>query len=234
MTFNCAIIDNDPAANDLLVSYVRQTPSLNLLGTFSSPLDAMKIIHEETIDVLFLEVNMKEMSGIEFAKILPSKVKVIFVTSDSKYAIDAFQVNAAGYLLKPLEYDGFAKTIEKLQNITNDSDQTENPDDFIFIKSDYKLIKLFYKDILYINGQKDYVKFYLANGTSFTSLMNMKNIDNYLPKPLFMRVHRSYIINTTKIDMIDKFRFVINNDYVPISETYKEDILSFINKHVIA
>lgn len=234
MTLNCVIIDNEQTAKELLAGYVSKTPFLKLVGSYTSPLEAIKVLHNENIDLIFLETELQEMSGIEFTRILSPSTKIVFTTSTAKYAIDAFKVNAVDYLLKPLTFDAFMETVRKCYKMQVKEEEKERINEFLFIKNDYKLTKVFFDDILYINGQKDYVKFYMTDGSTITSLLNMKNIEDKLPKSLFLRVHRSYIINTKKIGMIDKFRFVIGNEFIPISETYKQDVTDFINSHTIS
>ena len=154
---------------------------------------------------------MPELSGLEFAKILPKETKIIFTTAFSQYAIDGYKANAIDYLMKPISYDDFLAGANRALDWFQSTRQTENAsnDRFIFVKSEYKLVKIMFDDILYIEGLKDYVKIYLANDHKpIMSLMNMKKIEESLPKPEFMRIHRSYIVHMKKIDGIDRFRML--------------------------
>lgn len=235
MTLNCVIIDDEPLAADMLTEYAKKTPMLNLIGTYNSAIEAMKTLRENPVDLVFLDVQMPELSGIEFARILPKKTKVIFTTAFKEYAADGYKVNAADYLLKPISYETFLESVTRLYNNLLDATKTQlNEQGFIFIKSEYKLVKIALKDILYINGLKDYVKIFLTDGRNVTSLMNMKKLEEALPYPEFMRVHRSYIVHMPKVEMIDRFRFVFGKEFIPISESYKNAVQQFIDDHTIS
>lgn len=236
MTINCAIIDDEPLAAGLLRSYAEKTPFLNLIGTFGSALEAMKELRENPAQLLFLDIQMPELSGIEFAKILPPETKVIFTTAFQQYAIEGYKVSALDYLLKPISYEEFLKAANRaLEWFTvSTKQQTYAEDRFMFVKSDYKLIRVALDDILYIEGLKDYVRIYLADGTKIMSLMNMKKLEDYLPRPEFMRTHRSYIVHMTKSQSIDRFRIVFGEQYIPISDSYKDDIQQYFDEHTLS
>ena len=236
MTINCAIIDDEPLAAGLLRSYIEKTPFLNLIGTFGSALEAMKELRENPAQLLFLDIQMPELSGIEFAKILPPETKVIFTTAFQQYAIEGYKVSALDYLLKPISYEEFLKAANRaLEWFTvSTKQQTYAEDRFMFVKSDYKLIRVALDDILYIEGLKDYVRIYLADGTKIMSLMNMKKLEDYLPRPEFMRTHRSYIVHMTKSQSIDRFRIVFGEQYIPISDSYKDDIQQYFDEHTLS
>ena len=236
MTINCAIIDDEPLAAGLLRSYAEKTPFLNLIGTFGSALEAMKELRENPAQLLFLDIQMPELSGIEFAKILPPETKVIFTTAFQQYAIEGYKVSALDYLLKPISYEEFLKAANRaLEWFTvSTKQQTYAEDRFMFVKSDYKLIRVALDDILYIEGLKDYVRIYLADGTKIMSLMNMKKLEDYLPRPEFMRTHRSYIVHMTKTQSIDRFRIVFGEQYIPISDSYKDDIQQYFDEHTLS
>lgn len=236
MTINCAIIDDEPLAAGLLRSYVEKTPFLNLIGTFGSALEAMKELRENPAQLLFLDIQMPELSGIEFAKVLPPETKVIFTTAFQQYAIEGYKVSALDYLLKPISYEDFLKAANRALDwfIVSTKQQTYAEDRFMFVKSDYKLIRVALDDILYIEGLKDYVRIYLADGTKIMSLMNMKKLEDYLPRPEFMRTHRSYIVHMTKSQSIDRFRIVFGEQYIPISDSYKDDIQLYFDEHTLS
>ncbi len=235
MTINCAIIDDEPLAAELLRSYTEKTPFLHLIGTYGSALEAMKELRENPAQLLFLDIQMPELSGIEFAKILPAETKIIFTTAFQQYAIEGYKVSAIDYLLKPISYDDFLKAANKALTCftTTQKQQTYAEDRFMFIKSDYKLIRVALDDILYIEGLKDYVRIYLADGQKLMSLMNMKKLEDYLPRPEFMRTHRSYIVHMTKAESIDRFRIVFGEDYIPISDSYKDEVQQYFDKHTL-
>ena len=236
MILKCAIIDDEPLAADLLTSYVKKTPELSLVGTFSSAVNAMKTLRSQPVDLLFLDIQMPELSGLEFAKLLPRETKIVFTTAFDRYALEGYKVNAAGYLLKPVSYEDFMKTVNKVMNLAQKEslNQMFSQQQFIFVKSEYKLHKIMFDDILYIEGVKDYVKIYIENDRkAIMSLMNMKKLEDFLPQPRFMRIHRSFIINTSKISMVDRGRIVIGNEFIPVSESYKDHVQSFLDAHTL-
>ena len=216
MTISCAIIDDEPLAAGLLESYAKKTPYLSLSGTYNSALQAMKDLREMPVQLIFLDIQMPELSGIEFAKILPKETKIIFTTAFPQYAIEGYKVNALDYLLKPISYDDFLKSTDKaLEWFAVASKQdVYRRDRFMFVKSDYKLQRISLDDILYIEGLKDYVRFYLKNGEKVMSLMSMKKLEEYLPKPEFLRTHRSFIVHMPETPLIDRFRIVFGDVYV--------------------
>lgn len=236
MILSCAIIDDEPLAADLLESYARKTPELHLVGAFESALTAMKVLRENPVDLLFLDIQMPELSGLEFAKILPKDTKIIFTTAFDRYAIEGYKVNAIDYLLKPISYETFVKSVNKAVElvIKENRQRVMAQDRFLYVKSEYKLMQIKLDDILYVEGLKDYIKIYLADDRKpIMSLMNMKKIDDYLPRPQFMRVHRSYIVNMQRVTMIDRGRMVIAENFLPVSESYKEIVQEFLDNHTL-
>ena len=223
MILNCAIIDDEPLAAGLIKSYVEKTTFLSLKGVFNSAITAMKELRQNSVDIIFLDIQMPELSGLEFAKILPKETKIIFTTAFNQYALEGYDVNALGYLIKPISYEAFIKVSNKALEWFEmvNRQETANESRFMFVKSDYKLQRINLDDILYIEGLKDYVQIYLENGNKIISLMNMKNLEDYLPSPEFMRTHRSYIVHMTKIDTVDRFRLVAGGKHIPVSESYK-------------
>ncbi|WP_314695957.1 LytTR family DNA-binding domain-containing protein [uncultured Prevotella sp.] len=236
MILNCIIIDDEPLAADLLASYAKKTLFLNLIGVFNSAVEGVKAIRENRVDLIFLDIQMPELSGLEFAKILPKDTKIIFTTAFSQYAVEGYKANALDYLMKPISYEAFfagaSRALEWFQNMRHIEVVTN--DRFIFIKSEYKLVKVMFDEILYIEGVKDYVKIYLADEHKpIMSLMNMKKIEESLPKPEFMRIHRSYIVHMKMIDGIDRFRVVIKDAVLPISDSYKSKLQDYLDGHTI-
>ncbi len=235
MTINCAIIDDEPLASGLLKSYAEKTPFLNLIGTYGSALEAMKQLREQPAQLLFLDIQMPELSGIEFAKILPAETKIIFTTAFQQYAIEGYKVSALDYLLKPISYEDFLRAANKALDFftTSQKQQTYAEDRFMFVKSDYKLVRVALDDILYIEGLKDYVRIYLADGQKIMSLMSMKKLEDYLPHPEFLRTHRSYIVHMSKAQSIDRFRIVFGQEYIPISDSYKDAVQQYFDQHTL-
>lgn len=235
MTINCAIIDDEPLAAGLLKSYTEKTSFLHLIGTYGSAIEAMKELRENPAQLIFLDIQMPELSGIEFAKILPSETKIIFTTAFQQYAIESYQVNALDYLLKPISYDDFLRAANKALSwfsVTQKQDIYAR-DRFMFVKSDYKLIRVSLDHILYIEGLKDYVRIYLQDGTKIMSLMNMKKLEDYLPHPEFLRTHRSFIVHMTHAQSIDRFRIVFGKEFIPVSDSYKEEVQAYLDAHTL-
>jgi DNA-binding LytR/AlgR family response regulator len=236
MTINCAIIDDEPLAAEMLASYAAKTPFLNLVGVYNSAVEAIRTLRSEPVDLLFLDIQMPELSGLEFATILPPETLIIFTTAFDRYAIDSYKVNTVDYLLKPIAYENFLKAADKaLRRIVDSRKQaTYAADRFIYVKSDYKLVRIDLDDIMYIEGVKDYVRIVLANSSQpVMCLMNMRTLEEYLPTPEFLRVHRSYIVHMSKVQSIDRFRFVFGDTYIPISESYKDVVNDYLNMHTL-
>ena len=236
MILSCAIIDDEPLAANLLATYAQKTPSLHLVGTYNSAITAIRDLHEHPVDLLFLDIQMPELSGLEFAKVLPKETRIVFTTAFDRYAIEGYKVNALDYLMKPISYDDFLAITNKA--IAYFSEKRKKrliiDDEYIFVKSDYKLLQIRIRDILYVEGFKDYVKFYLVNEpTPIVSLINMKKIDEFLPHPQFLRIHRSYIVQMSKVKLVDRGRVVFGNEYIPISESYKDEVQKYIDEHTL-
>lgn len=236
MILTCAIIDDEPLAAELLESYAKKTPELHLVGVYGSAVEAMKELRNNPVDLLFLDIQMPELSGMEFAGILPKKTKVIFTTAFDRYAIDGYKVNAVDYLLKPISYDSFVLSVNRVLERCRDVDRQDvmSADGFVYVKSEYKLVKINFDDILYIEGVKDYIKIYFRDRRKpVMSLMNMKKLEDYLPKSQFMRVHRSFIVNMSVADMIDRGRIVAGDTFIPVFESYKEQVQEYIDRHTL-
>lgn len=236
MILNCAIIDDEPLALELLTNYVNKTPFLNLTGGYNSAIAAIKDLKSHPVDVIFLDIQMPELSGLEFATILPKETKIIFTTAFSQYAVEGYKVDALYYLLKPISYEDFLKAANKAIDWFTMVRKTETyrREGFIFVKSDYKLVRVVLDDILFVEGLKDYVRIYLKNGNKLLSLMNMKKLEDFLPKPEFLRVHRSYIVQMNKIDQVDKGRMIFGDASVPISDSYKDTVQAYFDKRTLA
>lgn len=236
MTITCAIIDDEPLAAELLESYAKRTPYLTLNGTYNSAITAMRDLRENPVQLLFLDIQMPELSGIEFAKIISSETKIIFTTAFNQYAIEGYKVNAIDYLLKPISYQDFLKSTDKVLDLFVKHDRVVNyhNDRFMFVKSDYKLIRIELDEILFIEGLKDYVRFYLKNGEKIMSLMSMKKLEESLPQPEFLRVHRSWIVRMSVVRIIDRLRIVWGDMYIPISDNYKDQVQQYIDCHTLS
>lgn len=244
ITLKCCVVDDEPLARGLICSFVEKTPFLQLVQSFASASEAIKCIIEQDVDLLFLDIQMPELNGIEFAKIIPPHCRIIFVTAFEKYAIDGFRNNAIDYLLKPVSYSEFltaanrayqwAELKARAEAATTPTATADN-DQYIIVKSEYKLIQIDVSKILYIEGLKDYVKIYTEDSpTCILSLMNMKTIEQRLPADRFIRVHRSFIVQMSKINVIERNRIVFGKKYIPISDTYKKAFADYLARHTIA
>jgi DNA-binding LytR/AlgR family response regulator len=235
MTISCAIIDDEPLAAGLLENYAKKTPFLELIGTYNSAIMAMKDLRDNPAQLLLLDIQMPELSGIEFAKILPKETRIIFTTAFPQYAVEGYKVDALDYLLKPVSYEDFLKSTGKALDwfsVVQRQDAYRR-DRFMFVKTDYKLQRVNLDDILYIEGLKDYVRFYLKDGQRIMSLMSMKKLEEYLPKPEFLRTHRSYIVHMSETPLVDRFRIVFGEEYIPISENYKDEVQNYFDMHTL-
>lgn len=235
MTITCSIIDDEPLAASLLESYVKKTPYLTLKGTYNSAITAMRDLREDPVQLLFLDIQMPELSGVEFAKILPKETRVIFTTAFNQYAIEGYKVNALDYLLKPISYQDFLLSTDKAMEWFSSQNKQNlyNEDRFMFVKSDYKLIRVCLDDVMYVEGLKDYVRIYLRSGEKIMSLMSMKKLEEYLPQPEFLRVHRSWIVHMPEVTTIDRFRIVFGDLFIPISDNYKEQVQMYLDNHTL-
>lgn len=238
MILKCAIVDDEPLALELLKSYVKKTPVLELNGAYSSAIEAMKMLPDNPVDLLFLDIQMPELNGLEFSHMVPEDTRIVFTTAFGQYALDGYKVNALDYLLKPISYTDFLQSVNKAvqwfdRKRGTDNKPTDKPD-FIYVKSDYKLIQISLKDILYIEGLKDYVKIHLeGESRPILSLTSLKALEEKLPTDRFIRVHRSYIVQKQKIKVIDKARIVFGKEYIPVSESYKQELQNYINDHSV-
>ena len=238
MILKCAIVDDEPLALELLKSYVKKTPVLELNGAYSSAIEAMKMLPDNPVDLLFLDIQMPELNGLEFSHMVPEDTRIVFTTAFGQYALDGYKVNALDYLLKPISYTDFLQSVNKAvqwfdRKRSTDNEPTDKPD-FIYVKSDYKLIQISLKDILYIEGLKDYVKIHLeGESRPILSLTSLKALEEKLPTDRFIRVHRSYIVQKQKIRVIDKARIVFGKEYIPVSESYKQELQNYINDHSV-
>jgi two-component system, LytTR family, response regulator len=239
MTLSCFIIDDEPLALGLLESYVSKTPFLKLTGKFSSAISASYAVSNTPPDVIFLDIQMAELNGMEFARLVPDKSKIIFTTAFQQYAIEGYKVNALDYLLKPFSYSDFLLAANKAlqwQQISEKalSGKTHNPPDCIYVKSDYRLVQIQLNKILYIEGLKDYLKIYIEDQTQpIVSHITMKAMEEMLPVHQFMRVHRSFIVHKEKIKIVENNRIIFGKVFIPVSDSYKESFQSFLEKRMM-
>lgn len=217
----CIVVDDEPLACKLVSSYVERTDGLTLVNAYTRASDAMDAIIEQHPDIVFLDIQMPELSGIDMAKHILSKTRIVFTTAYRDFAVEGFRVNALDYLLKPISYAEFLESVERARALSKDSDN-----DFITVKSEYRLVRIPVNDILYIEGLKDYIKIYVDGiARPVLTLMSMKSIEAMLPDDSFLRVHRSYIANTDKIRIVEQGRIVYGESRIPVSDSYKAQVM---------
>jgi DNA-binding LytR/AlgR family response regulator len=231
-------IDDEPLALQLITGYIEKTPVLNLLGKFDNPVDAADFLSDKPVDLIFVDIQMPDLSGIEFTRLLEKGTKVIFTTAYEKYALEGYKLEIVDYLLKPFSYEEFLTAVRKAQKLIrleqHAPDNVEANEEFLFLKSDYKIKRINFNDILYIEGLKDYVKVYIQNAPKpVLSLSTLKLLESKLPGDRFMRVHRSFIVNLAKIDTIERSRIVFGKTYIPVSDQYKDKFQEFLNKNFL-
>lgn len=231
----CLIADDEPMALNLIESYVLKTPFLELKAKCNSAIEAMQVLEEQKdIDLFFLDIQMPDLTGLEFSKLLPQNSRVIFTTAFDQYAIDGYKVNALDYLLKPFDYTEFLNASTKARNYFESQQSVsvskpEKKQEFFFVKSEYKQIKINFSEILYIEGLKDYVKIYLKdNPKPILTLMSLKKLEEELPSENFMRIHRSFIIGLDKIETIERNHIVIGKEQIAIAPNYKDSLMEYI------
>jgi two-component system, LytTR family, response regulator LytT len=231
-------IDDEPLALKLVSGYIEKTPGLRLAGKFDNPLDASEFLTNNPVDLIFVDIQMPDLSGVEFTRLMEKGPKVIFTTAFEKYALEGYKLEVVDYLLKPFSYEEFLAAVQKAQKLIrleqNALQKVEANDEFLFLKSDYKIKRIKFNDILYIEGLKDYVKVYIRNDTKpVLSISTLKLIESKLPETKFMRVHRSFIVNLDKIDTIERSRIVFGKTYIPIGDQYKEKFQEYLDRNFL-
>ncbi|HTI58347.1 LytTR family DNA-binding domain-containing protein [Mucilaginibacter sp.] len=247
MTINCIAVDDEPLALGLVCKFIEQTPFLNLVGRFPSALEALKAIHTQKIDLLFLDIQMPDLNGIELARVLgkgPETPRVIFTTAYNQFALEGYKVDALDYLLKPFNYEEFLRAAQKAYNYAELLNKTtaapvvlaepEHADDeYLFLKVEYQLVRIALDDILYIEGLKDYVKVHLKGADkAILSLTSLKALEEKLPSKRFMRVHRSFIVALDKITSMTKNSLQIGKMMIAVGDQYKEAFGQFVGKWI--
>ncbi len=233
------IVEDEPLAQDVMVSYVEKIPNLKLVGTCSNVFEANSVLSKETVDLMLLDIKMPQMSGIEFLKTLDKKPKVIFTTAFPNYAVEGFELDAVDYLLKPISLERFMKAINKVTSqlgLEQAGGAESKPEaDFFFVKADKKLIKVMYNDILYVEGLKDYVMINLESRSKIVTLQTMKSLEKKLPAHLFQRIHRSFIVAIPRITAVIGNMVEIKEKgaakHIPIGKNYRDEVLKIINKN---
>lgn len=235
---SCIAIDDEPLALQLVTGYIEKTPALEIMGSFDNPLDASEFLSNQVVDLIFVDIQMPDLSGIEFSRLVGKGPKIIFTTAFEKYALEGYKLEIVDYLLKPFSYEEFLAAVQKAQRLIGlekrDRIKVEVNSEFLFLKSDYKIKRINFNDILYIEGMKDYVKVFSSNESKpVLSLTSLKTLESKLPAGRFMRVHRSFIVNLEKINTIERSRIVFGKVYIPVSDQYKEKFQEFLDHNFI-
>ena len=223
----CVIVDDEPIAREILISFVEKTPNLELIKSCKNATEAIDVLQKETIDLFFLDINMPEITGLSLAKIINKKSKIIFTTAYRDYAADGFNLNVVDYLLKPIAFDRFLQAVQKvfeLNTVIKTSEEKENNSDFMFVRADRKMIKITFDAILYIESLGDYLKIFTKESSIITR-ETMGNLEAKLPVKKFIRTHRSFIISLSKITSYTNEFIEVKNKAIPMSRSYKESVL---------
>lgn len=232
----CIAVDDEPWALALVEDYIKKTPFLELVYKSNSPVEALEYLQNAEVDLLFLDIQMPELTGMQFLKIAQNKIPVILTTAYSEYALEGYEYNVVDYLLKPITFDRFYKAAEKARQMISGLQRptetvtikAENINDFTFIKTDRKLVRVPFEDILYVEGLKDYLSV-ITKVEKLITLQSLKNMEEILPGSNFIRVHKSYIVALNKIDTLEKNRIFIGEAVIPIGETFKEGFLKRVS-----
>ncbi|MFT3826694.1 MAG: LytTR family DNA-binding domain-containing protein [Chitinophagaceae bacterium] len=227
---NCLLIDDEPLALDLLESFVNKVPFLRLVGKFDEPMQALTLLETGKVDLMFLDINMPDINGIDFFKSLTNKPEVIFTTAYKEFALSGFELKALDYLVKPISFDVFMSSVNRFKDyLEYKNNRQGKARDYFFINASHKLYKVFYADILYLEGFKDYTKIYLSSATSpLVILHNLKHFEDLLQNNEFIRIHRSYIAPIRMISTVSRKSVTIGNKTLPVSDNYRERLFSAI------
>jgi len=231
-------IDDEPLALQLVNGYINRTPFLELVASFDNPVSAREFLENQPVDLIFLDIQMPDLMGTEFVRRLDSRPKIIFTTAHEQYALEGFRLEAVDYLLKPFGYEEFLHAAEKVMKLFDLEQKKEaaieTNENFLFLKSEYKIRRINFDDILYIEGMKDYIKVFVRNSEKpILSINSLKALESKLPKSKFMRIHRSFIVNLNRVDTIERFRIVFGKVFIPISDPYKDKFQKFLDENFL-
>jgi DNA-binding LytR/AlgR family response regulator len=239
MRIQCIAIDDEPLAVKKIAGYIQKVPFLELVAECRSAFEAMKMLSENSIQLIFVDINMPDLSGMEFVKTLAHKPYIVFTTAYSEYAVEGFQVDAVDYLLKPITFNNFLKAANKVKslielNANKEKESVKTTANHLFVKSEYKLIRIELDEIKYIESQHEYIKIHLINSKPVMTQLSLKSIEEQLPSDRFMRVHRSFIVNLKKVSVVERNRIIFDGKvYIPISDQYKEKFQEYIDGNFV-
>lgn len=237
----CIAIDDEPLSLAQIAKYIEKIPYLELVGKCRDALEAIKILDETQVDLMFVDINMPDLNGLDFVRSLTIRPKIVFTTAYSEYAIDGYKVEAVDYLLKPFSFqdllcaaDRARKLIEEKSVEDNKPQEMSVQDTTLFVKSDYRINRIELSDIKYVESMGEYLRIFLESQSKpLMPLMSMKRMEEILPEKTFMRVHRSYIVNMEKIQEISRMRIIFDDVYIPVGDNYKQKFMDYINEHSI-
>jgi len=235
----CLIVDDEALALHILEDYISKIPFLQLVKATTNPIEALTLVQEKEVDLVFLDVQMPELTGIQFLRIANGKAKVILTTAYPQYALEGYELDVIDYLLKPIAFDRFFKAVQKAQTVLQpaakpvQAEPVQQPkqdflSDFIFVKTEHKIQKVYLNDILFIEGLKDYISIFTPAERIIT-LQNMKKMEDALPARNFIRVHKSYIVSISKIDSIERSRIFIGDKIIPVGDTYRDEFFKIVD-----
>lgn len=232
----CIAIDDEPLSLAQISTYISKIPYLELVGKCRDALEAMKIISETQVDLMFVDINMPDLNGLDFVRSLNQKPKVIFTTAYSEYAIEGYKVEAVDYLLKPFSFQDLLGAADRARRLIEDKpiEELKVQDNSIFVKSEYRITRIDVSDIKYVESMGEYLRIFLEGQPKpLMPLMSMKRMEEILPAKNFMRVHRSYIVNLDKIQEISRMRIIFDDVYIPVGDNYKQKFMDYINERSI-
>ncbi len=233
MKINCIIIDDEHPAIRQMEKYVQAVPFLKLLGSFDNAIEPIQFLKSHEIDLVFLDIEMEDFTGLQFIRSLKTKPATVLTTAYDQYAIEAFNLNVSDYLLKPISFERFIQSVDKIydqfarKHFGNDASVSVR--NYIFVKTEYKLQRIDFKDIMFIEGKGEYLKIH-CSGERIMTLMSFRDLEKSLPSGQFVRVHKSFIVHLEKIDKIERQRIFIGKESIPISNTYRDAFLLQIQK----
>lgn len=237
-SYTCIIVDDETLAQELIETHLKKIPNIEIIAKCHTAIEAMAVLNQQPVDMMFLDIEMPDLTGIDFLKALEKPPYTIFTTAYSEYALVGYELNVVDYLLKPVRFDRFFKAVTKVLTLLkdrqpgqSDSKGDETINDYIFVKSDYKAVKIQFKDILYVESMQKYVKFHLPEKKKVVSLMSISSLDDLLPSKTFFRCQKSFIVNLDKIGSIEGNQLVlISGDKIPISKNLKSELIQLVDR----
>lgn len=239
----CLIVDDEPLALDILENYIQRVPSLQLVRRCANALEAYDFLQAESVDLIFLDIHMPELTGIDFLKALSRRPQVVFTTAYSNYALEGFNLDVTDYLIKPIAFDRFLKAVDKAVKLRAGSEPSAGPrpsaegpspaapgEDGVFVKADGRMVKIRFEDVLYVESMKDYVQIHTAERRVVTH-HTMKGMDKALPGERFLRIHRSFIVAVDRIEAVDGNQVLIGGRWLPVGANHRDDLMAWVQRH---